>query len=215
MTPGRKGPAQTGERGRYLWVPVGENGLLGAELTCCVSRSTHPYKGVPTNPRLSAVRRPVWYSCVFVLRFDAPPSFLRNFPAWHSREKSDVHLMSHMVGFIGHKPRVPDTAISPTSSPLALRPHARRSRRDTVRKFLSKLPARQLGRQVTTLAASETFLPKFNGQGLHVSPESRVPDRLNCASWDRVPHIRPWNWVTVHLFHHQRCQQLAGSTTSS
>jgi len=39
---GEKGPAQTGERGRYLW--VGENGLLGAELTCCVSRST-PTRG--------------------------------------------------------------------------------------------------------------------------------------------------------------------------
>ena len=142
MTPGRKGPAQTGERGRYLWVPVGENGLLGAELTCCVSRSTHSYKGVPTNPRLSAVRRLVWYSCVFVLRFDAPPSFLRNFPAWHSREKKRC---SFDVPHGSYKLRVPDTAISPTSGPLALRPHARRSRRDTVREFLSKLPRASLG----------------------------------------------------------------------
>lgn len=185
---GEKGPAQTGERRRYLW--VGENGLPGAELRWHVACHVPVLQGVAqrTKPTSQRVRRLVWYSYIFMLLLCTSFLFrkllgvallaagkkMRCFP--HGRFHRSQNCGSRIRGY-------PRQVVLWICTEIAAG-------------YSGEIPFSRprvtwVARRQPSSSRQKLFFPKFNRQGLHVSPEHRVPDRLNCASWGRVPHLRP------------------------
>ena len=154
-------------------------------MACCMSRSS-PTKGRPTNPTHVSAREKTCLVFIHIFMLLCTSFLFRKLLGVALLEKKgDVpHGRFHRSQTAG-----PGYGDIPDKSSFGF---ARRSRRDTLGKFLSVHPrVTWVGQATQPSSRQKLFFPKFNRQGLHVSPEHRVPDRLNCASWDRVPHLGP------------------------